>query len=1275
MNNRPDNIKQKFNRRLKNDAISPAISLILVLMIFFTSTGAVFLWGPDYIKSEENTNQTKAIVSQYNSVVEALKSIISGGNGSIITSEMVINSGTIEIDSKGERLIVMYSMDPNWNFNVDGLEDDDNTFSINGQSVHNVTIYWLEGTCFLAGTKICMADGSEKNIEDIKVGDVVKSFDEVSGKLVDVRVKKLLSYGKDRMSSDYYVVVNDELKVTPNHKLFVNNKWVEAGKVSVGDVLFDLTGNSFSLFSLEKKFSKEVSFDLLLESGNAYFADGFMVRSDVKRVIVSDSVYISKMSCVATRLCPLGEAQEPGPGVGEDVGQQIGLGRALYSSQDCFISQFPGLRKDTTGCTFGHLRVDPGIISTVQRSLLKFPLNNIPDDAFIEMARLYLYYYRYVENNPVGDTTFVNEVDDYNWQNGDTSWDCWDTSQNKYWDWKLGERLQIRTLDEYPEMGDSTIAEATIPSNYGWIMWGEDSPLDGGMGMTQSVIELWEGQRTNYGWLISGHESAYKTNVFDFYSSRASELLGIDPYNEPKLKVWYVSPPEGTYNQVSNIGETTATFIGYLIDDGLTYATTDTYTEKTHCFYTCLPIHGGYDITTPSINRNSGQYFNYTCQDCFIPGNTYMTSAFAANDAGQEYCFNNYQPFIFFLTKPLSPTSLEAIPFGSSLYLSWNKAQCGVPDDQVTTKILAKKASQGWPSGPEDPSAIEIYNSTGETTTKLLEPNTTYYIRAWTYVNDTFNWEPHLLWQWSTQYVSATGTTRFDDNLPIACFTYTDVDGSGPKTLINFDASCSYDIEGSITNCSWDFEYNPTQQERRESWDAFDKIVSYDYGSTEPYLVRLRVKDSAGQYGYIVQTVHATDPGGTSPIACFSYTDVDGIGPGTLINFDASCSFDLDGSIVNYSWDFGDDGSWDAFGLKVSYNHGSTEPYLVTLRVRDNVGKYGYITNNVLVAGAPTQPKREDFEVFFDPSKFYNDVNYEFSVRSYDSEGDDIYYIFDWGDNNKNWFGPYPANLSIEESGRMPPIHNWDISGVYELRVQAVNDYNIDGDDDPTTNPGPASVLSDPFTIRVYYKYVVPPDTIDSQGIDGGGNPISNPIIAKKDLTGSVCIHLFNKNYPSATDPTKGKVPFGVIYLFDLGSISHSISSASGEYKTILQNGGVLSVLPGGSYVDSYSNIYESGDILGFTVSMIRGDKITAGAGARTYGLSFKNLNTFTREQQGYNVYNFKVKISGDYSNAWYDYLLRNYKFTPQSDMLLYNDNGYGKQLVFSTALIKTNLK
>ena len=43
-------------------------------------------------------------------------------------------------------------------------------------------------TCFAKGTKILMADGTEKNIEDIKAGDWVMSYNPITGKFGKWRV-------------------------------------------------------------------------------------------------------------------------------------------------------------------------------------------------------------------------------------------------------------------------------------------------------------------------------------------------------------------------------------------------------------------------------------------------------------------------------------------------------------------------------------------------------------------------------------------------------------------------------------------------------------------------------------------------------------------------------------------------------------------------------------------------------------------------------------------------------------------------------------------------------------------------------------------------------------------------------------------------------------------------------------------------------------------------------------------------------------------------------
>lgn len=71
-------------------------------------------------------------------------------------------------------------------------------------------------SCFLPGTKIAMADGTEKNIEDIKVGDMVKSFViEGDATLVDDKGNKT-KMGPTRPSDDYYEEVGGDGKTTMN---------------------------------------------------------------------------------------------------------------------------------------------------------------------------------------------------------------------------------------------------------------------------------------------------------------------------------------------------------------------------------------------------------------------------------------------------------------------------------------------------------------------------------------------------------------------------------------------------------------------------------------------------------------------------------------------------------------------------------------------------------------------------------------------------------------------------------------------------------------------------------------------------------------------------------------------------------------------------------------------------------------------------------------------------------------------------------------------------
>jgi len=94
------------------------------------------------------------------------------------------------------------------------------------------------GHCFLEETQILMYDGSYKNIEEIKIDDKVLAFDEKTKSFKKDRVVQIYHDTADMMVSDSYILINNNLRVTPDHNLYINNKWINAGDINLGDSFF-----------------------------------------------------------------------------------------------------------------------------------------------------------------------------------------------------------------------------------------------------------------------------------------------------------------------------------------------------------------------------------------------------------------------------------------------------------------------------------------------------------------------------------------------------------------------------------------------------------------------------------------------------------------------------------------------------------------------------------------------------------------------------------------------------------------------------------------------------------------------------------------------------------------------------------------------------------------------------------------------------------------------------------------------------------------------------
>ena len=158
-------------------------------------------------------------------------------------------------------------------------------------SLEGITVYNAErgGGCFAAGTQVLMADGSTKAIEDVRTGEFVLTKEsEKSPRLVKAKV---IDAHKRIVSG--YLIINDHLRVTSNHKLWVNNSWKDAGSIQISDTLTDTQGKSVTVSSIAWVNGKFTVYNLGIEKYQTYFADGVWVHNQKgsPRTIFKDTAY------------------------------------------------------------------------------------------------------------------------------------------------------------------------------------------------------------------------------------------------------------------------------------------------------------------------------------------------------------------------------------------------------------------------------------------------------------------------------------------------------------------------------------------------------------------------------------------------------------------------------------------------------------------------------------------------------------------------------------------------------------------------------------------------------------------------------------------------------------------------------------------------------------------------------------------------------------------------------------------------------------------------
>ncbi|TKZ19199.1 PKD domain-containing protein [Shimia litoralis] len=233
--------------------------------------------------------------------------------------------------------------------------------------------------------------------------------------------------------------------------------------------------------------------------------------------------------------------------------------------------------------------------------------------------------------------------------------------------------------------------------------------------------------------------------------------------------------------------------------------------------------------------------------------------------------------------------------------------------------------------------------------------------------------------------------------------------GVAPGETVDFDARGSLASDTPITKYIWTFG---------DGAKADGARVSHVYPKAGEYTATLRVEDASGHpcfYAMDTRQVFVNH-------APFAEAGTDQSGPvGQTFNFSAQDSYDVDGQILDYTWDMGD-GAVLA-GRDVSHRFESPGRHVVRLTVTDDSGVRNQSSNDAMIVdvNAPPQPN-----FVAAPRALATGEAFQLDGSlSTDPDGTILYHFWDFGDGN---IGEGPV-----------ATYAWNTPGRYDVTLTVVD--------------------------------------------------------------------------------------------------------------------------------------------------------------------------------------------------------------------------------------------
>lgn len=248
-----------------------------------------------------------------------------------------------------------------------------------------------------------------------------------------------------------------------------------------------------------------------------------------------------------------------------------------------------------------------------------------------------------------------------------------------------------------------------------------------------------------------------------------------------------------------------------------------------------------------------------------------------------------------------------------------------------------------------------------------------------------------------------------------------DVDDDGPEALTTFlDDDVNH---GDITfNIDGSFEYTPDS-----NWSGVDYFTYYAYDGANNSNIAI-----------VVLTV---DPVNDDPIANDDTASVEQHSSNNQIDVLYN-DYDVDNDdleIIAVSTPDHGTASYDEEYVYYTPEDGYSGADSFAYTITDNNGSAGInatVTITVIENEPPEKPDKPSGE-----TRGKVGVEYIYSTSTTDTNDDQIYYYFSWGDGSASgWVGPYDSG----STGRA--IHTWNKIGQYEIKVKSKDEHGLESE-------------------------------------------------------------------------------------------------------------------------------------------------------------------------------------------------------------------------------------